>query len=134
MSLLGLLGINVAYATSAAGHTAHKGSFLGMLPMLILFALVFYFLLIRPQSKRAKQQRALVQSAKVGDDVVSAGGIVGTITATDEQYVKLSVSDGVEIKMQKGSISKILPKGSRDTIVSAGPADVVKAEVKTDAE
>ena len=114
-SILTTFAVSTSYAADAAGAHAQKGSFLGMLPMLIIFVVVFYFLLVRPQTKRAKQQKALLSGMQVGDEVVSAGGIVGTLKKIDAQFVELAISDSVTIKMQKSSISSILPKGSADT-------------------
>jgi preprotein translocase subunit YajC len=74
--------------------------------------LIFYFILIRPQSKRAKEHRELVGALSKGDEVVTNGGILGKITAVSEQFMTLEVADNVEIKIQKQSIATVLPKGS----------------------
>lgn len=110
-----LAGLLAAPALFAATPAAHQGGLLGMLPMLIIFIVVFYFLLVRPQSKKAKEHRNLMSSISVGDEVVSAGGIVGKVAKLDDQFVQLTISQGVTIKMQKGSISTVLPKGTTDT-------------------
>lgn len=103
-----------------AGNTAapaHEGgSFFSMLPMLILFILVFYFLLVRPQTKRAKEQKKLLSSVAVGDEVMTAGGIVGRVVQLKDNYVILAIAKGVEITMQKGSIASVLPKGTLSSI------------------
>ena len=111
-SILTAFSVSTAFAADAAGGHASKGSFLGMLPMLIIFVVVFYFLLVRPQSKRAKQQKALLSGMQVGDEVITAGGLVGTLSKIDEQFVELKLADNLTIKMQKSSVSSILPKGS----------------------
>lgn len=74
--------------------------------------LIFYFILIRPQSKRAKEHRALVEGLSKGDEVVTNGGILGKITAVTEQYVTVEISDNVEVKIQRSAVSTVLPKGS----------------------
>ncbi|MCK4865887.1 MAG: preprotein translocase subunit YajC, partial [Gammaproteobacteria bacterium] len=74
--------------------------------------LIFYFILIRPQSKRAKEHRELVAGISKGDEVVTNGGILGKITDVSEQYVTLEVADNVEMKIQKSAVATVLPKGS----------------------
>lgn len=94
---------------AAAGQSA--GGLASFLPLIILFA-VFYFLLIRPQSKRAKEHKNMVASLAKGDEVVTNGGILGTITEIDDNYATLKVADNVEIKVQRPSISTLVPKGT----------------------
>jgi len=74
--------------------------------------LIFYFILIRPQSKRAKEHRELVGGLSKGDEVVTNGGMLGKITGVNEQYVTLEVADNVELKIQRQSVATVLPKGS----------------------
>ena len=74
--------------------------------------LIFYFILIRPQSKRAKAHRELVAQLSKGDEVITNGGILGKITDVSEQYVSVEISENVEIKFQRAAISTVLPKGS----------------------
>jgi preprotein translocase subunit YajC len=112
---LEILGISnaMAEATTAAATTAQspKEGFLSMLPMLVIFMVVFYFLLVRPQAKRAKEQRQLMGSLAVGDEVVTSGGIMGTVTKLDETKVTVT-SANTELMMQKNAIIAILPKGT----------------------
>lgn len=84
-----------------------------LLPMLVIFA-AFYFLLIRPQQKRQKAHSQLVSALSVGDEVVTAGGVLGKVTAVSEHYATLQVSDAVEIKIQKSTVSAVVPKGTFD--------------------
>ena len=84
-----------------------------LLPMIIIFV-AFYFLLIRPQQKKQKAHAALVSALKEDDEVITAGGILGKITGVSEHYVVLKISDGTEIKMQKASVSQVVPKGTYD--------------------
>jgi preprotein translocase subunit YajC len=119
MALFDFLGIGTALAeatqtTAAQNPPSHQGSFLSMLPMLILFILVFYFLLVRPQTKRAKEQKKLMTSLAVGDEVMTAGGIVGRISRLKDNFVVLTIAKGVEITVQKGAIGSVLPKGTMD--------------------
>lgn len=82
-----------------------------LLPMLVIFA-AFYFLLIRPQQKRQKAHSQLVAGLSVGDEVVTAGGILGKVTAVSDHYVTLRIADDVEIKIQKSTVSAVVPKGT----------------------
>ncbi len=81
------------------------------LPMILLFV-VFYFVLIRPQMKRAKEHKALVASLTKGDEVVTNGGILGKITEVGENFVQLEVADNTQIKVQRGSVGSVMPKGT----------------------
>jgi preprotein translocase subunit YajC len=80
------------------------------------FVLIFYFLIWRPQSKRAKEHKALVDSLTKGDEVMTTGGMLGRINKVDELYVALQVADNVELKMQKSSVAAVLPKGTIKSI------------------
>src|SRR3989338_807680 len=119
MSLLSILGISTAHAattaTPATAPTA-EGSFLSMLPMLIIFIAVFYFLLVRPQAKRAKEHRRLMEGLSIGDEVVTTGGMIGRLTKLRDNYVVISVAKDVEMTLQKGAIANILPKGTLESI------------------
>ncbi|MEQ9563981.1 MAG: preprotein translocase subunit YajC [Woeseiaceae bacterium] len=84
-----------------------------LLPMLVIFG-AFYFLLIRPQQKRQKAHTALVASLATGDEVLTAGGILGKVTAVSDLYATLKIADNVEIKIQKSTVSAVVPKGTID--------------------
>ncbi len=117
MSVLGFLGVSDAYAaTAAAGAAPHHGSVWQMLLLPALLILVFYFLLIRPQSKRAKEQRSMLDKINIGDEVVTAGGLLGKIVRLRDSYVVLQLSKGVEITLQKSSIASLLPKGTVENL------------------
>lgn len=117
MSFLSMLGISSAHAATASTTAApQQGGFLSVLPMLIIFIAVFYFLLIRPQSKRAKEQRNLLNSLAIGDEVLTSGGIVGRITKLRDNYIVLSIGKDMEMTFQKGAIVSILPKGTMESI------------------
>ncbi len=82
---------------------------------LILFGgmfLLFYLILWRPQSKRAKEHRELVAGISKGDEVMTSGGLLGKVTRVDEDYMAIEVADGVELKLQKSSVAAVLPKGT----------------------
>ena len=102
--------ISSAYA-QAAGAATPGGDLMAFLPMVAIFV-VFYFLLIRPQQKRAKETKAMLEALAKGDEVITAGGIVGKISRLTDQYAVVEVSPNVEISVQRGAISQILPKGT----------------------
>jgi len=81
------------------------------LPMILIFV-VFYFLLIRPQQKKQKEARAMLEALQKGDEVVTAGGVVGRISKLTEQFATLEVASGVEINVQRNAIAQLLPKGT----------------------
>lgn len=80
------------------------------------FILIFYFLMWRPQSKRAKEHRNLVSALNKGDEVVTSGGVAGKITKVSEDFVAVEVAQGVEIKIQKHAVASALPKGTLKSI------------------
>ncbi len=80
------------------------------------FVVIFYFLIWRPQSKRAKEHKALVDALGVGDEVMTNAGILGKLTKLDDLYVTVQVADKVELKMQKSAIAAVLPKGTIKSI------------------
>jgi len=101
--------ISPAFAQGAsAGGDAGLMSFL---PIILMFVLL-YFLMIRPQMKRAKEQKAMIEALQKGDEVVTAGGIVGRVTEVGESFVVVEISDGVRIKVQRSQITSLLPKGT----------------------
>ncbi len=101
--------ISPAWA-QAAGAPA-SSPIMTVLPLLLIFV-VFYFLLIRPQSKRAKEHREMVAKLAAGDEVVTNGGVLGRIGEVGEHFVTLQVSSGVSIQVQKVQIAQLVPKGT----------------------
>ena len=87
------------------------GGLMSFLPLVLMFA-VLYFIMIRPQMKRAKETKAMLAALAVGDEVVTVGGIVGKVTALKDQFVSVEISAGTEVQMQKGAITTVLPKGT----------------------
>lgn len=102
--------ITSAYA-QAAGSTSQGDTLLTFLPMVAIFV-VFYFLLIRPQQKKAKEARAMLDSLEKGNEVVTAGGIVGKITKLGDQYASVEIAPNIELTVQRSAISQLLPKGT----------------------
>ncbi len=84
--------------------------------IIVAFAAIFYFIVWRPQSKRAKDHKELVAGLAKGDEIVSNGGIIGKITKVEEDYLLFEVSNKVELKLQKGAVSQALPKGTIKSI------------------
>lgn len=104
--------ISNAYAQGAGGA---GGSIMGILPLLLMLP-VFYFLMIRPQQKRMKQHKAMVADLKKGDEIVTNGGLGGTITKVGDAYLSMRVSEGVEVNVQKQAVAALLPSGTLKNI------------------
>ena len=96
-----------------AQGVAQGDAFGFFLPMVVIFV-AFYFLLIRPQQKRQKAHTVLISALSTGDEVVTAGGILGKVTAVSEHYATLQIADDVEVKVQKSTVSAVVPKGTFD--------------------
>ena len=84
--------------------------------MLAAFAAIFYFLILRPQSKRAKEHRTLVTSLQKGDEVLTTGGLLGKVTKVTDDFLMVSIADGIEVAVQKQAIAAVLPKGTMKSI------------------
>jgi len=104
-----MMFISNAYAEGAA--SAQGGGIMEFLPLIALVA-VFYFLVLRPQSKRAKEHKAMVSALQRGDEVVTTGGEVGSISKVHEEYVSVELAENVEVMVQKVAIQTVLPKGT----------------------
>ncbi len=100
-----------AYA-QAADPAAQQGGGLVSIMMLVVMFVAFYFLLIRPQAKRAKEHKAMISALAKGDEVVAAGGMLGRVTELSDQYATVEVAEGVQIKVQRQAIQTVLPKGT----------------------
>lgn len=87
------------------------GSLATFLPIIIIFVL-FYFVLIRPQNKRQKEHRQMVEALAAGDEIVSGGGVLGKVTEVGEQFVTVEIANNVSVKMQRHTIAQVLPKGT----------------------
>ena len=101
--------IGHAWAQTSGGGAG--GDLLGLLPIVLMFV-VLYFLMIRPQMKRAKEHKSMIEALQKGDEIVTAGGVVGRIAKIGDNYVTLQVADNVEIMVQRPSVQVVLPKGT----------------------
>lgn len=106
--------ITNAYAQSASGGFSldSMGSFL---PILLMFV-ILYFLMIRPQQKKQKEQRDMLSALAAGDEVLTSGGIVGKVTKVTENFITLEISEGTEIIIQKASVVSLLPNGTIENL------------------
>jgi len=95
----------------AAGG-AQQASGVSMLVMMGLFAVVFYFLLIRPQQKKQKEHQAMLSKLSAGDEVVLAGGILGRIVELGDQFLTIEIADNVRVKVQRFQVTSLVPKGT----------------------
>jgi len=98
-------------SAQAQGAGGQPSALMQFLPLVLIFV-VFYFLLIRPQSKRAKEHAAMVAALEVGAEVVTSGGILGKVVEVAEQYLTVEIADGVRVKVQRHTVSQVLPKGT----------------------
>jgi preprotein translocase subunit YajC len=107
--------ISSAFAQTAPAAAASGGgiesSLMSMLPLVLMFV-VLYFVMIRPQMKKQKEHRAMIDAIAKGDEVVTAGGLIGKISKMGESYVSVEVAQGVEVQLQRSAISQVLPKGT----------------------
>ena len=98
-------------SSAHAQDAAQPGGLMSFLPLIVIF-IIFYFLLIRPQMKRAKEHKQLVAQLGNGDEVVTNGGLLGRIINVDESFVTVEFADNVQIKVQKHAIASVMPKGT----------------------
>jgi preprotein translocase subunit YajC len=103
--------ISNAYAQATAAAQSTEQSLLGMLPLVLMFV-VLYFVMIRPQMKRQKEHKAMIEAVAKGDEIVTAGGVIGKITKLGDSIVNLEVANGIELQIQRSAITQVLPKGS----------------------
>ncbi len=101
------------FITAMMGGSQGQGGGMGMfVPMIIIFA-IFYFMLIRPQQRKEKERREMIDNVKTGERVMFSGGILGTITNTKENTVTVKIADGVKVEVARGGIQKVLDKGEK---------------------
>jgi len=98
-----------AYAQAAGA--SQPNALVQLLPLVLIFV-VFYFLLIRPQAKRAKEHKAMGAALAVGDEVVTSGGILGKVAEAGDQFLTVEIAEGVLVKVQRHTVSAVLPKGT----------------------
>lgn len=98
----------ISNAYAAAGPT---NDLLGFLPLVIIFVL-FYFMIIRPQMKQAKEQRNMIAALQKGDEVITSGGVVGKVTKVSDAFITVEIATAIEINVQKQAVQTLLPKGT----------------------
>jgi len=103
--------ISAAYAQAAGAAAEPTGSMIQFLPLILMFV-VLWFLMIRPQQKKAKEHQAMLDALAKGDEVITGGGIAGRVVKINEGYVTVEIAEGVEINVQKPAIALLLPKGT----------------------
>ena len=106
--------ISSAFAQTAPAAAAGgdlQSTLTGMLPLVLMFV-VLYFIMIRPQMKKQKEHKAMIEAIAKGDEVVTAGGLLGKISKMDTNYLSLEIANGVEIQVQRSAVVQVLPKGS----------------------
>ena len=96
----------------AQGTGAGPGGGMESMLLIVLMFVVLYFLMIRPQMKRAKEHKGMIEALQKGDEVVTAGGVLGRINRINENYVTLEIASNVEIQVQRPSVQLVLPKGT----------------------
>jgi preprotein translocase subunit YajC len=101
----------ISAAEAQAAASAQPNMLMQMAPLVLLFV-VFYFLLIRPQTKRAKEHRDMLSKLQSGDEVVTGGGVLGRITEVGDTFVAVEVATGVTVKVQKAQVTQLMPKGT----------------------
>jgi len=109
------LEANVLISPAFAQGFGGAGDWTGMLPIVLMFVLL-YFMLIRPQMKRAKEHKSMTEALQKNDEVVTSGGVLGKISKVGEAYVTLEIAPGIEVNIQKGAVQTLLPKGTIKSI------------------
>jgi preprotein translocase subunit YajC len=103
--------ISNAYAQTAGAAAGGMSSLTQMLPLVLMFV-VLYFIMIRPQMKKQKEHKAMIDALGKGDEVVTGGGLLGRITKIDEQYVSVEIAGNVVVQLQRSAVVQVLPKGT----------------------
>ncbi|WP_310462572.1 preprotein translocase subunit YajC [Sphaerotilus sp.] len=103
--------ISNAYAQTAGAAAGGMSSLTQMLPLVLMFV-VLYFIMIRPQMKKQKEHKAMIDAIGKGDEVVTGGGLLGRITKVDEQYVSVEIAGNVVVQLQRSAVVQVLPKGT----------------------
>ena len=107
--------ISSAFAQTAPAAAAAGGdmqsTLMSMLPLLLMFA-VLYFVMIRPQMKKQKEHRAMIDALAKGDEIVTAGGLLGKVSKIGDAYIGIELASGVEVQMQRQAVVQVLPKGT----------------------
>ena len=107
--------IGQAFAQATGGAGAGDAGMLSFLPIILMFV-VLYIFMIRPQMKRAKETKAMIDALQKGDEVITSGGVIGKITKISDAYVSLEIAPNTEINVQRGAVQMLLPKGTIKSI------------------
>jgi preprotein translocase subunit YajC len=103
--------ISSAYAQTAAASGGTQGTLMSMLPLVLMFV-VLYFVMIRPQMKKQKEHKAMIEALAKGDEVVTAGGMLGKVSKLGDAYIGVELAAGVEVQLQRSAVVQVLPKGT----------------------
>ena len=105
--------ISTAYAQTApaAAQGGIESSLMSLLPLILMFV-VLYFIMIRPQMKRQKEHRAMIEALAKGDEVATAGGLLGKVTRLGDSHIGIELAAGVEVQLQRSAVVQVLPKGT----------------------
>ncbi|GHB11141.1 preprotein translocase subunit YajC [Modicisalibacter luteus] len=109
-----MLDFFISQAHAEGGAPAGGG--MAQIIMLVGFVLIFYFLLWRPQSKRAKQHKQLINGLTKGDEIVIGGGLIGRVTKVNDEFIAMEIAEGTEVNVQKNAVAAVLPKGTLKSI------------------
>ena len=99
-----------AQTTPAAGGDL-QSSLMGMLPLVLMFV-VLYFVMIRPQMRKAKEHKSMVESLAKGDEIVTGGGMLGRVSKIGDTFISVEVANGIEVQLQRSAVAQVLPKGT----------------------
>ena len=104
--------ISTAYAQTAPAATpGAESTLMSLLPLVLMFV-VLYFIMIRPQMKRQKEHKAMIEALAKGDEIVTAGGLAGKVSKMGESYIGLEIAGSVEVQVQRSAVAQVLPKGT----------------------
>jgi preprotein translocase subunit YajC len=103
--------ISIAHAQGAAAQSGPESTLVSLLPIVVMFV-ILYFVMIRPQMKRQKETRAMIEALAKGDEVVTTGGLVGRVTRVGDNYLQVEIADKLEVQVQRSAVSMVLPKGT----------------------
>ena len=106
--------ISVAHAQGAAAASSPESTLMSTLPLVVMFV-ILYFVMIRPQMKKAKETKAMLEALSKGDEVVTSGGLVGRIAKLGDTFVQLELAERIEVQVQRAAITMVLPKGTMKT-------------------
>ncbi|MDE2129870.1 preprotein translocase subunit YajC [mine drainage metagenome] len=103
--------ISLAHAQAAAPQAGPESTLVSLLPIVVMFV-ILYFVMIRPQMRRQKEVKAMIEALAKGDEVVTTGGLVGRVAKVGDNYIQLEIADKLEVQVQRSAVSMVLPKGT----------------------